>query len=112
MKASQPLIKEDLLRDKSPPEVDAVVGKRREAPQQAIDWTECKLARMYPQWEEFFESLWIERQQAKKEGRAPHWAAAPPPVRFCQPKHEPAPWEKGPSVADIKGNSTRKKRGP
>ncbi len=109
----QPLIKDDLLRDRSPPEVDAIIGAKHESPTQQenhyIDWSHCPLAQAYPQWEEFLLQLWVERGEALKEARAAHRAATPPPKRLCQPKNEPAPWEKGPSVADIKGNSTRKK---
>lgn len=102
MKASQPLIREDPLRDKSPPEVDVIIGKKHSTPETAVDWSECKLALKYPQWEKFFEALWEERELAKKEGRAPRWAAAPPKKKYCQPKDELAPWEKGPTVGQMK----------
>lgn len=96
----------DPLRDRSPPEVDAIIGKKHLAPIQDanhyLDWNECPLAMRYPQWEDFLQQLWIERMNAKAEGRPAHRAAAAPKKRFCQPKNEEAPWERGPSAAAVK----------
>lgn len=97
---------DDPLRDRSPPEVDAIIGKKHLAPIQNanhyLDWNECPLAMKYPQWEDFLQQLWIERMNAKAEGRPAHPAAAAPKKRLCQPKNEEAPWEKGISASKAK----------
>jgi len=52
--------------DARPEEVDQVIGKRRvSAVSTTVDWSECGLAKRFPAWEAFLESLAVERVTAK-----------------------------------------------
>ncbi len=46
--------------------------------EQTVDWSDCPLAKAYPQWEIFLHELHKERRAARTEGRQPHPAAQKP----------------------------------
>lgn len=58
-------------------EVDRVIGKKKPSikAQKEIDWSECPLAKAYPNWDLFLEQLADERSQ---KTRPPHPRAVAP----------------------------------
>jgi hypothetical protein len=73
----QPMI----IRQRGEREVDRVIGKKHRSPLNAVmDFSECPLAKRYPNWDLFLDALYEERKAAKLEKRDPHPATLPPYV--------------------------------
>ena len=60
--------------------VDRIVGLKRKAVQMGTGFWEWPLWRAYPTWDLFNKMLAEERDDAAREGRPPHRAAAAPPL--------------------------------
>lgn len=92
------------LRDRDPKIIDNIVGSRRPTARSSnIDWSNCPLAKRYPDWEAFHEALAGERARQKAGGALAHRAALPPPRGMNKlPPPGRGPWEDGPSAADVR----------
>jgi hypothetical protein len=101
------LIVEQLqLPFRDPNKVDAVVGRKRKS---IADWdhadlSQCPLAKAYPDFDDFFEEIHKQRMEQKAGGKLAHPRAIKP-LKGLQAKKrkfkEMAPWEDGPSAADV-----------
>lgn len=89
------------LRDRDPKIIDGIVGRRRKSP--SVDFSDCPLAKAYPDWEAFHVALAEERARQKAGGPVAHRAALPPPKGMNKlPPPGRGPWEDGPSAADVR----------
>lgn len=93
------------LKDREPSRVDAIVGKKRKSilEDEPIDFSQCQLAKAYPNIADFLEEIYQQRMRQRAGGKLAHTAA----IRPAQHVHsigtkDPAPWEDGPSVSDAR----------
>lgn len=88
--------------------VDVVLGKRRKSirDNEPIDFSECPLAKAYPDIDDFLGQIREARIEQKTGGKlAPLGCMTPrrKPVRpFTNSLKDPPPWEAGPTAADIR----------
>lgn len=93
------------MRDREPSRVDAIIGKKRKSVNEGepIDFSQCQLAKAYPNIADFLEEVYQQRMRQKAGGKLAHTAAIRPaqPVPHIKTR-DPAPWEDGPSVSDAR----------
>lgn len=93
------------MRDRDPRIVDSIVGPRRakDEPKVNIDWSKCRLAKLYPTLDDLGAELAAERQAAKLEGRDALPVAKQPSRKPHHPQGQAAaPWDDGPSACDVR----------
>lgn len=85
--------------------VDVVIGKKRKSVKdcEPLDFSQCPLAKAYPNYDDFLEEIHKQRTTQKAGGPLAHPRAIRPAqaVQTVKVKAE-APWEDGPSMADVK----------
>jgi hypothetical protein len=88
--------------------VDAVLGRRRKSVGdcEPIDFSECQLAKRYPDITEFLGQIREARIEQKTGGKLASLGVMKPrriPVRpFTNKVKDAAPWEAGPTAADVR----------
>lgn len=92
------------LRERDPAIIDGLIGPKHKSSRPSnVDWSNCPLARAYPDWEAFHTALAEERARQKAGGALAHRAALPPPRGMNKlPPPGRGPWEDGPSAADVR----------
>lgn len=84
--------------------VDRIIGKKRKCVPDfdPIDFSECQLAKEFPNYIDFLEEIYIQRTRQKAGGPLAHPRAVRPsqPVKHIKTRDVP-PWEAGPSVAQV-----------
>jgi len=88
--------------------VDGVLGRRRKSVHEGepIDFSECGLAKAYPSITEFLGQIREARMEQRSGGKLAPLGVMKPrrhPVKpFSNKQREPAPWEAGPTAADVR----------
>lgn len=85
--------------------VDLILGRKRKSilDNETVDFSECQLAKEFPNIADYLEEMYMQRQRQKAGGPLAH----PRAIRTMYVKSraivgkDPAPWEDGPSVGDV-----------
>ncbi len=84
--------------------VDRVLGKKRKCVPDfdPIDFSECQLAKAFPNYVDFLEEIYIQRSRQKAGGSLAHPRALRPlHGQGKMQKYDAPPWADGPSVGDV-----------
>jgi hypothetical protein len=99
------------MKDRDPLRVDAIVGKKRKSVKdgEPIDFSECQLAKRYPDINDYLEEVHRQRIVQKSGGPLAHPRVIAPVHRRAAKhfnntvlKKDPPPWEAGPTAADVR----------
>jgi hypothetical protein len=93
---------------RDPARVDAVLGNRRRSVSdcEPIDFSQCGLAKAYPDLTEFLGQIREARLEQKSGGKIAPWGCMKPRRRavrtFTNKIRDVVPWESGPTAADVR----------